>query len=175
MASGGRRAHNGPKPDLDAFARERDKGEWVLLPMEWPHPAPEWPLADPTDPETMAPVYDNDREMELWAGLWKQGQAPAWILDKQEFAVALYVRLLAVVESSMSVKSAPLLAELRRQQEMLGLSTDGLLKNKWRFADHTVMSVEASETPAAPEKPARGGRKRPNNVTDLFAGVAVRA
>jgi hypothetical protein len=173
MASGGKRAHNGRLPDLDAFARERDKGEWVLLPMEWTHPAPEWPLANPVDPETAADAYDHGREVELWSLLWKQGQAPAWILDKQEFAVALYVRLLTVVESSMSVKSAPLLAELRRQQEMLGLSTDGLLKNKWRFADHSTMSLEAAEAIPEPPTPKRGA-KRPSNVTDLFAGVAVR-
>jgi hypothetical protein len=141
--------------------------------MEWTHDAPAWPLANPAGEN--GPEYDHEREMELWKGLWKQGQAPAWILDKQEFAVALYVRLLAVVESSMSVKSAPLLAELRRQQEMLGLSTDGLLKNKWRFKDHTMMTVEADETPAAPAKPARGRGKTASNVTDLFAGVTVRA
>jgi hypothetical protein len=96
--------------------------------------------------------------------LWGQGQAPAWILDKQETAVALYVRLLTVVEATISVKSAPLLAEMRRQQEMLGLSTDGLLRNKWRFKGHEGMSAAVEEAPA--EKRA--------NVTDLFAGVKVR-
>jgi hypothetical protein len=166
MASGGKRARSGPVPDLDAFARERDGSEWVVLPDSWPHPAPEWPLVDPTDPETMAPVYDNDRELDLWVTLWAQGQAPAWILDKQEFAVALYVRLLTVVESSMGVKSAPLLAELRRQQEMLGLSTDGLLRNKWRFKGHQNMSAE----PAADKQAGKAA----GNVTDLFSGVKVR-
>ncbi|WP_146070213.1 hypothetical protein [Arthrobacter sp. GMC3] len=112
------------------------------------------------------PDYDNDREAELWEILWAQGQAPAWLLDSQEFAVALYVRLLTVVESSMGVKSAPLLAELRRQQEMLGLSTDGLAKNKWRFREHDSMTVAAEEG-----KPQTG---TPDNVTDLFAGVTVR-
>jgi len=168
MASGGRRAHNGPLPDLDAFARERDGSDWIVLPDSWPHDAPEWPLADPTDAETGLPEYDNDRESELWVKLWSQGQAPAWILDKQEFAVALYIRLLAVVESSMGVKSAPLLAELRRQQEMLGLSTDGLLKNKWRFKGHAGMSDAPKASPATePTKPV-------SNVTDLFSGVKVR-
>lgn len=166
MASGGKRARSGPVPDLDAFARDRDGSEWVVLPDSWPHPAPEWPLSDPVDPETMAPEYDNDRELVLWAKLWAQGQAPAWILDKQEFAVALYVRLLTVVESSMGVKSAPLLAELRRQQEMLGLSTDGLLRNKWRFKGHQKMTAEpTADSPAT---------KSAGNVTDLFSGVKVR-
>lgn len=165
MARGGRRAHSGPLADLDAFARERDTADWVVLPDSWSHLAPEWPLDDPMDPETGIPEFRNARELELWAKLWAQGQAPAWILDKQEFAVALYVRLLVVVETSVSTKSAPLLAELRRQQEMLGLSTDGLLKNKWRFKGHEGMSAEI-----VTEKPTG----KPANVTDLFSGVKVR-
>lgn len=166
MASGGKRARSGPLPDLDAFARERDGADWVVLPDSWPHDAPVWPLDCPTDPETGIPVFRNDRELELWGQLWAQGQAPAWILDKQETAVALYVRLLTVVEATISVKSAPLLAEMRRQQEMLGLSTDGLLRNKWRFKGHEGMSAEV-EVKKAAEKPA-------GNVTDLFSGVKVR-
>lgn len=166
MTSGGARARSGPVPDLDAFARERDSSDWVVLPDSWTHPAPEWPLANPINPETASDAYDHEREMELWAKLWKQGQSPAWILDKQEFAVALYVRLLTVVESSMGVKSAPLLAELRRQQEMLGLSTDGLLRNKWRFKGRREMTSEV-DTEKPTGKPA-------GNVTDLFSGVKVR-
>ena len=166
MTSGGARARSGPVPDLDAFARERDGSDWVVLPDSWPHPAPEWPLSDPADAETGLPEYDNARELDLWAKIWKQGQAPAWILDKQEFSVALYVRLLTVVESSMGVKSAPLLAELRRQQEMLGLSTDGLLRNKWRFRGHREMTSKVEA-----EKPTG---KSAGNVTDLFSGVKVR-
>lgn len=169
MASGGRRARSGPTPDLEAFARERDKGEWVLLPMSWKHRAPRWPLDNPVDPVTKLPAYRHERESKIWTQLWNQGQAPAWIMDKQEFSVALYVRLLVMVESTMSTKSAPLLAELRRQQEMLGLSTDGLLKNKWRFKDHDGMSVAAAEKAAA-SKPAG----KTATVTDLFAGVKVR-
>jgi hypothetical protein len=150
---------------LDAFARERDVADWVILPDFWPHDAPVWPLDCPNDPETGAPLFRHERELELWGKLWGQGQAPAWILDKQETAVALYVRLLTVVEATISVKSAPLLAEMRRQQEMLGLSTDGLLRNKWRFKGHEGMS-------AAPDEGKPDAK--PANVTDLFSGVKVR-
>ncbi|MGO4583630.1 hypothetical protein AB4Z38_07045 [Arthrobacter sp. 2RAF6] len=166
MARGGARARSGPVADLDAFARERDGADWVVLPDSWPHDSPEWPLDDPNDPETGAPLFRHERELELWDSLWGQGQAPAWILDKQETAVALYVRLLTVVEATISVKSAPLLAEMRRQQEMLGLSTDGLLRNKWRFSGHKEMSAEVEAEKAAAQ-PA-------GNVTDLFSGVKVR-
>lgn len=165
MARGGARARSGPVADLDAFARERDGADWVVLPDSWPHPAPVWPLDCPDNPETGAPLFRHEREMELWEKLWAQGQAPAWILDKQETAVALYVRLLTVVEATISVKSAPLLAEMRRQQEMLGLSTDGLLRNKWRFKGHEGMSAAVAESKQA---------ENPANVTDLFSGVKVR-
>lgn len=167
MSRGGARPRSGPAADLDAFARERDKGDWVLLPMSWDHPAPRWPLLDPTDVESGNPEYNSARETEIWEQLWSQGQAPAWILDAQEFAVALYVRLVVVVESTIGTKSAPLLAEMRRQQEMLGLSRDGLLKNKWRFRDHDGMTVAADE--GAAEQPKGAG-----TVVDLFAGVKVR-
>lgn len=170
MSRGGARPRSGPSPDLEAFARERDKGEWVLLPMSWDDPAPEWPLNNPVDLENGHPLYDHDREQELWEKLWSQGQAPAWLLDSQEFAVALYVRLLTVVESSIGVKSAPLLAEMRRQQEMLGLSADGLAKNKWRFRDKDSMTVAADESAA---KPSEGSVSAPG-VIDMFAGVKVR-
>src|SRR6059058_4474755 len=90
MARGGRRAHSGPLADLDAFARERDSSDWVVLPDSWPHDAPSWPLDDPMDPGTGAPLFRHERELVLWTKLWAQGQAPAWILDKKETAVALY-------------------------------------------------------------------------------------
>lgn len=168
MSRGGARARSGPAPDLDAFARERDAADWVVLPDSWPHPAPDWPLDNPDDPDTGAPLFRHGRELELWGKLWGQGQAPAWILDKQETAVALYVRLLTVIEASISVKSAPLLAELRRQQEMLGLSTDGLLRNKWRFRGHSDVSAAVEV-----EEPS-GKKAKAGNVTDLFSGVKVR-
>jgi hypothetical protein len=72
----------------------------------------------------------------------------------------------------MGSASAPLLSELRRAQEDLGLSTAGLARNKWRFAQQGEISVAAAEK----AEPAKKGRaKKADNVTDLFAGVTVRA
>lgn len=162
MARGGARARSGPLPDLDAFARDRDKGDWVLLPSEWPHPAPAWPL-----PSNGVDLHD--RELEIWTQLWSQGQAPMWLINKQEHSVAVYVRLTTIVEISAGVNSSAILAELRRQREDLGLSQGGLLRNKWRFAAQGEVSVAAAEESASDKAAKPAG-----NVTDLFSGVKVR-
>jgi len=178
MARGGARARSGPQPDLDAFAREFDKGEWALLPATWEYPAPDWPLNKyflVTFGRGEDATSDNyhDRELEHWNKLWTQGQAPMWLINKQETAVALYCRTLTLVEATMGSASAPLLSELRRAQEDLGLSTAGLARNKWRFAQQDEISVAAAEK-AEPAKKSRA-KKPADNVTDLFAGVTVRA
>lgn len=181
MARGGARARSGPQPDLDAFAREFDKGDWALLPATWEFEAPEWPLNKyfsvtfGRGEDATSDDY-HDRELEHWKKLWTQGQSPMWLINKQETAVALYCRTLTLVEATMGSASAPLLSELRRAQEDLGLSTAGLSRNKWRFAAQGEISVAAAESA---QPPARGrasrSKKKPDNVTDLFAGVAVRA
>jgi hypothetical protein len=180
MARGGARARSGPEPDLDAFAREFDKGDWALLPAKWDYPAPEWPL-DGVFYVTFGRGEDatshdyHDREVEHWNKLWTQGQAPMWLINKQETAVALYCRTLTLVEKSMGTSSAPLLSELRRAQEDLGLSTAGLSRNKWRFAKQGEISVAAAES-AQPPAPGKGARGKKNaDVVDLFAGVTTRA
>lgn len=177
MARGGARARSGPEPDLDAFAREFDKGEWALLPATWEYPAPEWPLSGSfwvTRGKGEDATSDNyhDRELEHWTKLWAQGQAPMWLINKQETAVALYCRTLTLVECTLGTASAPLLSELRRAQEDLGLSTAGLARNKWRFAQQNEISVAAAEK-AADEKPKK--TRKGGDVVDLFAGVNVRA
>lgn len=166
MTSGGARGRSGPAPDLDAFARERDKGDWVLLPAKWSRRAPKWPLPS-NGLEELHP-----RELALWKQLWAQGQAPMWLINKQEHSVAVYVRLLAIVEISAGVNSSSILAELRRQREDLGLSQAGLARNKWRFAAQGEVSVAAAEKAAAAAPAA--GKGKAGNVTDLFSGVKVR-
>jgi hypothetical protein len=176
MTSGGARARSGPAPDLDAFAREHDKGDWVLLPAQWEYDAPKWPLTTSFgltvgrgEDAEFIPLHD--REMYFWNNLWSQGQAPMWLINKQQMNVALYCRAFAMAEASLAPSSSGLLGELRQAREDLGLSTAGLARNKWRFAAQGEVSVAAAEK-AAPAK--RGSRKKPDNVTDLFAGVAVR-
>lgn len=181
MARGGARARSGPEPDLDAFAREFDKGDWVLLPAQWDFPAPQWPLTSSFGMtvgkgEDAEFIQLHDREMYFWNNLWSQGQAPMWLINKQSMNVALYCRAFAMAEASLAPSSSGLLGELRQAREDLGLSTAGLSRNKWRFARQDEISVAAAEAMGgtAPA-PAAKGKKKPDNVTDLFAGVTVRA
>lgn len=178
MARGGARARSGPEPDLEAFAREFDKGDWVLLPAQWEYPAPDWPLTTSFGMtvgkgEDAEFIQLHDREMYFWNNLWSQGQAPMWLINKQMMNVALYCRAFAMAEASLAPSSSGLLGELRQAREDLGLSTAGLARNKWRFATQNEVSVATAEK-AAGVTP-KGTRKKPDNVTDLFAGVTVRA
>lgn len=152
-----------------------------MLPSTWEYPAPEWPLDAVFNIKFGSgedTTWDDHhyREVEHWEKLWKQGQAPMWLINKQETAVALYCRTLTLVEASMGTSSAPLLSELRRAQEDLGLSTAGLSRNKWRFARQDEISVATAEKVAGtkPAAAAKAGKGK-SNVTDLFAGVTVRA
>ena len=92
MPKGGARTRSGPAPDPEALRRERDAGEWTILPAEGRQGAtPDWPLTD-----------QDLREAELWARLWKMPQALMWERYGQELEVALYVRRLAEAETRES-------------------------------------------------------------------------
>ena len=147
MASGGARARSGPAPDPNALRRERDQGEWTILPASGrPGSAPEWPLVD-----------QSTREVDLWAKLWSKPQALMWQRLGQELEVALYVRNLSMAE----LPGAPVnLGTLVRQMaDSLGLTTPGLRSNRWRIPGDEVAqkrdgrnSTEASAQPAARDR-----------------------
>lgn len=153
MASGGARARSGPAPDPNALRRERDQGEWTMLPAAGRvAEPPEWPLEG-----------KSDREATLWARLWVKPQALMWERLGQELEVALLVRNLAQVE----LPGAPvnLGTLVRQQQDSLGLTTPGMRANRWR-----IVAAEPTKTqqPAAvgKSKPARSARDR----LELIAG-----
>lgn len=183
MARGGSRARSGPVPDLDAFARDRDAGNWVRLPSKWEFDPPEWPLDSAfgirvgRGEDAYTEDY-HERELEHWAKLWSQGQAAMWLLNKQETAVALYCRALTFTEATMGAGSpSQMLAELRRQQEDLGLSTAGLLRNKWRFAAQDDLSEKAArdKEDAGEKRKAKATRDAENGkVVDMFSGLKTR-
>lgn len=158
MASGGARARSGPAPDPSALRRERDAGEWTVLPVEGrprSRSLPEWPLID------VCP-----REAELWARLWRKPQALMWERLGQEIEVALYVRNLALAE----LLGAPVnLGTLVRQMaDSLGLTTPGLRANRWRISRDEVAErrgVDKAPTPKA------SSRSRLNVVADGGRGA----
>jgi hypothetical protein len=139
MASGGARARSGPAPDPNALRRERDAGEWTILPQEGRQGAtPEWPLPEQTI-----------RESELWASLWRKPQALMWERYGQEFEVALYVRRYSEAEALESRVNLSTL--VRQMADSLGLTTPGMRANRWRIAADEVAErrESAGKQPAA--------------------------
>ena len=136
----GGHARSGPAPDPNALRRERDQGEWTMLPAAGREgDAPVWPLAG-----------QSDREVELWGRLWCKPQALMWERLGQELEVALLVRNLAAVEQPGAPVNLGTL--VRQQQDSLGLTTPGLRANRWR-----IVAVE----PAKAQQPAAAGRSKP--------------
>lgn len=145
MSRGGARARSGPPPDPSALKRERDGDQWTTLPVEGrAGDPPEWPLARATI-----------REKALWAREWARPQAVEWERNGQELEVALYVRSLVAAEKAKA--SVPARTLVRQQQEALGLSLPGLLRNRWRIGQ--------------PE-PAPKRAPSPEPVRDRFTVVA---
>lgn len=121
MAKGGARARSGPAPDADALRRERDEGDWTVLPSAGREgDPPAWPLADPTD-----------RERSLWAQEWKRPQAIMWERNGQELEVALYVRAVIAAEQHGAATNTRTL--VKQLMEALGVSVPGMLRNRWRI------------------------------------------
>lgn len=144
MGSGGARARSGPAPDPNALRRERDAGEWTLLPATGrPGDPPEWPLPD-----------QSERELELWTALWPKPQALMWERLGLEIEVALYVRRLAEAEAPGS--PANLSTLVRQMSDSLGLTTPGLRANRWKIEAPKPTAVE--RVARAASEPESAGR-----------------
>ncbi|MET9516400.1 hypothetical protein [Streptomyces sp. NPDC002994] len=136
MARGGHAA-SGPAPDPNALRRERktDQAGWRTLPAEGrTGPLPEWPLTTP-----------SDREADLWEDLWVKPQSLMWEELGQELEAALFVRTLAEAEQAdarVDVKKM-----VRPYLDSLGLSVQGMLRNRWKIA-------RLADEPAEPAAPA---------------------
>lgn len=124
-----------------ALRRERDAGEWTVLPGEGRQGAtPEWPLTDQTL-----------RESQLWEVLWRKPQALMWERYGQHVEVALYVRRLTEAEQMDS--AVTLTTVVRQMADSLGLTTPGLRANRWRVIRE---EEEASAAPSASAAPVAG-------------------
>ncbi|MGW1102721.1 hypothetical protein [Streptomyces sp. NPDC002540] len=135
MPKGGARTRSGPAPDPTALRRERDAGEWTILPIEGRQGAtPEWPL-----------TTQADREADLWDDLWCKPQALMWERYGQHIEVALYVRRL--VEAEERGSAAVLTTLVRQMADSLGLTTPGMRGNRWRIDRETAVE-ERSDGPA---------------------------
>ncbi|BBC30008.1 hypothetical protein SGFS_013020 [Streptomyces graminofaciens] len=146
MPKGGARTRSGPPPDPEALRRERDAGEWTILPAEGRQGAtPEWPLIELTD-----------REAKLWDRLWEMPQALMWERYGQDIEVALYVRRLVQAEQPDAFVNLGTL--VRQMADSLGLTTPGMRANRWRIErpnEEREMSAGPSPTIAPTSARAR--------------------
>ena len=148
MPKGGARTRSGPAPDPTALRRERDAGEWTILPAEGREGAtPDWPFEE-----------QSVREAVLWERLWRMPQALMWERFGQELEVALYVRRLAEAEKP---DSAVVLSTLVRQMaDSLGLTTPGMRANRWRIDRVSGEEEEPARTKRTPSTAPTSARAR---------------
>ena len=143
MASGGARGNAGRIPDPNALRRDRsgDAASWETL--ENPtFDAPEFPLDTP-----------SDRELSVWAKLWKKPQATKWLELGLEDEVALYCRYFVEAEAPDGRGAVRTL--VKQHQELLGLSTAGMTRLRWKMP----LDAEVKTQPvAAPRKSSSRAR-----------------
>ena len=139
---------SGPPPDPNALRRDRpsDAAGWTTLPADGRQgPPPEWPLLGQT--------Y---REETLWTREWERPQAVLWESFGQQVEVAMYVRLMAIVEDPGNKANTSERQKLFRQYlDSLGLSVQGMLRNRWKIEASTQDTENTAGTSGTRRKSAR--------------------
>lgn len=144
MPKGGARSRSGPAPDPNALRRERDGAEWRYLPVEGrPGKPPVWPL----------PSQPRAAELDLWKALWRLPQAVAWEATHREIEVALHVR--AVYRAQLPWARSGDGTLVVRQQSELGLTEDGMRRNRWRLGAAPPKRQERQATGTEGRRSAR--------------------
>jgi hypothetical protein len=147
MPRGGHAA-SGPPPDPNALRRNRpsDQAGWTTLPAEGRQgPVPDWPLVSPAD-----------RELDLWEKVWSLPQAVMWEAMGQQDEVAMYVRCFVEAERIDGRIDIKKLA--RQYADSLGLSTQGMLRNRWKIApvaEVVVLEAQAADAHTPRRRSAR--------------------
>lgn len=138
MPKGGARARSGPAPDPNALRRNRrdDQAGWKLLPRERPGEPPAWPLTPA-----------SERELEVWATMWRKPVAFLWEREQLTEQVAMYVR--QFVEGEQPNSSAENRKTVRLLGEDLYLSLSSRMRARIRVEgeDPSVLPTLASVTP----------------------------
>lgn len=161
MARGGNRTgRSGPPPDPNAIRRAANRADngadWITLPANVRAERPAWPLSDP-----------SDRELELWKREWDRPQSVLWVLNDQTIEVAFLVRQMAEAETPFAPAATRTL--VRQMMESLGISTPGLLRNRWRIVDVEGAYDEDDEESTGTE-PAEGEVVDARDRLKLLAG-----
>jgi hypothetical protein len=115
------------------------------LPREAPaEVAPEFPLIDP-----------SPRELVFWEQQWRKPQAVMWRKLGQELEVAFFVRKMC--EAELPKASVELRKSIRQDFDSLGLSVQGMLRNRWRIAP-AVDEAKPEEKKPAERRPSSRSR-----------------
>lgn len=134
-----------PKP-ADQRRRRNATTPMVQLPLEGDTgPTPAWPLE----------TYSN-AELVRWADLWKLPAAVMWRQAQLHLVVARYVRDCLIIESPVNGKpaSAILKAEVRQQEDRLGLNPVSMMRLRWEVVQDEV-SVARDDAVRQPAKSRR--------------------
>jgi len=168
MPSGGARSRSGPAPDPNALRRDRKTDpEWTILPAEGyqgpvvEHPLPANPIFDTyiaegvkvKELDEVATATFYERELGLWANLWRRPQAVMWAKLGLEYEVAAYVR--TYLQSNEPDAVAGMKTAALRMAAELGLSLPGMHSLRWKIADDEL-GARRAEAPA----PARRSPQR---------------
>jgi hypothetical protein len=125
MPSGGPRSRSGPPPDPTALRRDRKTdAEWTTLPDEGKR-------VKELDEDATLTFYE--RELALWANLWRRPQAAMWAKLGLEYEVAAYVR--TYLQSNEPEAVAAMKTAALRMAAELGLSLPGLHSLRWKIAE----------------------------------------
>lgn len=155
MPRGGARSVSGPPPDPNALRRERktDAAGWVTLPASGPFgDPPEWPLVPHSD-ATM-----REREESRWQDMWTQRpQSVMWRRLGQEIEVAMFVRKLT--EAELPKTSNELQKVVRQYLDSLGLSVQGMLRNRWKI-EQPAAPAEGGSSASSPRRASARDRLR---------------
>lgn len=171
---GGARNRSGPPQDLKSGRSERRGLAFKKLPAHGhAEPAPDFPLPKMLrykweyEDKRRFQVLDEgatdryrERELEVWAEVWRTPQAAAW--DSQPWrwsTIAEFCRLKTVVEGEPDANAA-LVAQLHRYRDQVGLTPAGLRENGWVIAYDEVAAQreerqERTEEPVAAQEGPR--------------------
>ena len=143
MTSGGARNRSGPARDESSGRSDRRGFKLTALPAQgFTGPAPQFPFPDA-----------SDRELEVWADLWRTPQACAWSMPSEAWrvrTVALYTR--TVVRCEDPAAPATLLGQLHRFADQIGMTTAGLAEMGWKVAVDEVAVKAAEKSDATPAR-----------------------
>lgn len=167
---GGSRNRSGPPPDPRSGRSDRRGLGFEKLPAHGHMgPIPDFPLPKMLryrwefEDKRRFQVLDEgatdryrDRELEVWAEVWRTPQAAAWDTQTWRWStIAEFCRLKTVVEGEPDANAA-LVAQLHRYRDQVGLTPAGLRENGWIIAYDEVAAQReeraAAEAAAQPEQ-----------------------